>query len=62
MYIGLPVKYPLFLSDLFKLEFSRNILENNQISDFMKIIPVGAELFHATDIQNGQAERRTWGI
>jgi hypothetical protein len=25
----------------------------------MKIIPVGAELFHATDTQNGQADRQT---
>jgi len=29
-----------------KLEFSRS-LKNTQISDFMKICPVGAELFHA---------------
>jgi len=27
----------------------------------MKIIPVGAELFHATDTQNGQADRQTDG-
>jgi len=36
-------KYPLFFSDLMKLEFSKN----PQISNFMKIRPVGAELFHA---------------
>jgi len=30
-----------------KLEFSRQIFENNQIRNFMKIRPVGAELFHA---------------
>jgi len=28
MYIGLHVKYPLFLSDLMKLEFSRQTSEN----------------------------------
>ena len=29
-----------------KLEFSRQIFENNQIWNFVKIRPVGAELFH----------------
>ena len=32
-----------------KLEFSRQIFEKNQISNFMKILPVGAELFHADE-------------
>jgi hypothetical protein len=30
-----------------KIEFSGRILENTPISNFMKIRPVGAELFHA---------------
>jgi len=30
-----------------KLEFSQNFSKNTQISNFMKIRPVGAELFHA---------------
>ena len=30
-----------------RLEFSRQIFESNQIWNFMKIRPVGAELFHA---------------
>ena len=30
-----------------KPEFSRQIFENTQISNFMKIRPVRAELFHA---------------
>jgi len=37
---------------LVKLEFSRQLFENTQISNFMKMRPVGAE-FHA--------ERRTGG-
>jgi hypothetical protein len=44
MYIDLHIKYPLFLSDLIKLEFSQQIFEKS--SNFMKIRPVGAELFH----------------
>ena len=39
-----------------KLEFSRQIFEKNtKISDFMKIRPVGAELFHT----DGQTDGRT---
>jgi hypothetical protein len=44
MYVGLHVKYPLFLSVLMKLEFFRQIFE--KYSNFMKILPVGAELYH----------------
>ena len=40
---------------LIKLEFSRHILENTQIPNFMTIRPVGAELFHA----DGRTDRRT---
>jgi hypothetical protein len=48
MYIGLYVKYPLFLSDFNETWiFSTYIRKSPQISDFMKIRPVGAELFHA---------------
>jgi len=38
MYIGRHTKYPLFSTDFSK---------NTQMSNFMKIRPVGAELFHA---------------
>jgi len=30
-----------------KLEFSPHITKNTQISNFMKLCPVGAEMFHA---------------
>ena len=46
MYIGLHVKYPLFLSDFNEPWTSRQILGNTEISNIMKILPVGAELFH----------------
>jgi hypothetical protein len=32
---------------LMKLEFSRQFSKNNQISNFTKIRPMGAEFFHA---------------
>jgi len=32
---------------LIELEFSQQIFKNTQISNFMKIHPVGAKLFHA---------------
>jgi hypothetical protein len=51
MYIGIHAKYPSFLSNsnetyFFLNKFSKDI----EISNFMKIRPVGAELFH-TDRQ-----------
>jgi Fe-S-cluster formation regulator IscX/YfhJ len=49
MYIGLHVKYPLFLSD-----FNDPYI----IQNFMKIRPVGAKLFHA----DGQTDRQTSGL
>ena len=42
------VKYPLFRQILIKLEFSgTDFRKNTQEKNFMKIRPVGAELFHA---------------
>jgi len=53
MCIGLQVKYPLFPSYLIILEFFIDGFSKNiQMSNFMKICPVGVELFHA--------DRRTW--
>jgi hypothetical protein len=37
-----------------KIEFSRKISENPQISGFTKIRPIGAELFHADRPTEGQ--------
>ena len=46
MYIGLHVKYPLFVSDFERnLDFLENFRKNTQIQIFMKIRRVGAELF-----------------
>ena len=39
-----------------KLEFSRQISENAEISSFIKIRPVGAELFHADGQANGRMD------
>jgi hypothetical protein len=49
MYIGLYVKYQLSYPCpmLMKLEFSRHILKNTQISNSMKLFPLGGMLFHA---------------
>jgi hypothetical protein len=56
MYIGLHVKYMLYLPDLKKLEFSGQVFEKIQIWKFMKIRPVGAELFQA----GGRTGRQAW--
>jgi hypothetical protein len=50
---------------LINLQFSRQILENTLITNFMKIRPVGTEFFHArrqADRQTeGQTDRQTEG-
>jgi hypothetical protein len=45
MYIGSHAQYPLFLPVLMKLKLSKN----TQISNVMKIRPVGAKIFHADE-------------
>ena len=50
MYIRLHVKYLLFLLDLMKIDFPEMPKSN-----FMKIRPLGAELFHA----DGRTDRQT---
>jgi hypothetical protein len=47
MYIGLHVMYLLFLSDFNPTLPSKQFSKNTQISNFMKLHPVGAQLFHA---------------
>jgi len=56
MYIGLHVKYRYSCHILMELELFRQIYENNQISTFMKICPVGAELFHAKGWTDGERQ------
>jgi hypothetical protein len=56
MFIGLHVKYRLFMSDfndtlIFWVDFRKK--KNPQISNFIEIRPVVAELFHA----DGQTDR-----
>ena len=57
MYIGLYVKYRLFLSDFNETWIFRDSFpKSTQISNLMKIRLVGAELFHAdwqTDEETG---------
>ena len=56
MYLGLHIKYPLFLSDFNETRiFFDRFPKHTRISNFIKIRPVGAELFHA----DGQTERQT---
>jgi len=56
MYIDLHVKYLLFLSDFDKTWILQTeFRKNTQISNFMKIRPVGAELFR-TDGQHDESQ------
>ena len=45
MYIGPRVKYPIFMSDLICLEFSRHIFQKYLISNFIKFRLVGAQFY-----------------
>jgi len=57
MYVDLHVKYPLFLSDPIQTWiFSTYFQKNTQISNFMKILPMGAELFHVDRRTDGQTD------
>ena len=58
MYIRPHVMYPSFLSDFNEdLNFLNKFSKNIQISNFMKIRPVGAKLFQWTDRHtNGQTD------
>ena len=47
MYIGLHVERPLFLYDFNETRIFLTYCRKNPVSNFMKIRPVGVELFHA---------------
>jgi hypothetical protein len=55
--IGLYVKYRLFLSDFSKTKYT--YIKKTQMSNFMKIRPVGAELFHLDRRTNGRTDRQS---
>jgi len=55
MYIGLHVKNCFSCQILKELEFFRHIYSNIQVSNFIKLRPVGGELFHV----NCRTDRRT---
>ena len=60
MCIGLDVNYPLFLTDFNETCILENrFSKNTQISNFMKILPVGAEFFHADTRTDGRTDKTT---
>jgi hypothetical protein len=58
MYIGVLVKYLLFLSDFNENRF----LKNTKVSNFMKICQVGATLFHVEGWMDEQTGRHDKAI
>ena len=59
MYIGLNVKYPLFLSVFNRTWICSTDFRNTLEYNFMKSRPVGAELFHADGRTDGRTDRQT---
>jgi len=47
MYTGLHIKYPLFSPDFNDTNFLERFLKNTQITNLIKICPMGTKLFHA---------------
>ena len=57
MYIGLHVKYPLFLSDINETFYILDRLSKNiDIQNFMKIRAIREDLFHTDGQMNSRAE------
>jgi len=54
MYVGRHVKFPLLLSDFKETWIFLTFQKNNQISNFIKIRPVGAELSQGDVRTDGQ--------
>jgi len=60
MYISLRANYRLFMSDFNNTRiFLGSFSKNPQISNFMKVRRVGAELFRADRRRGGQTDGRT---
>jgi hypothetical protein len=57
MYIGLQVKFSLFLSDFSETQIFSTFSKYAQILNLMKIRSVGAELFHEDKRTDGQTDR-----
>jgi hypothetical protein len=58
MCVGLHLKYLLFLSDFTgTLIFSKDFPTNNQVANFIKILPLGTEL-HAGGQRDGRTGRQ----
>jgi len=58
MFTCLHVKYS-FCQILIKLNFIYRFSKNTQISNFMKILSFGAELFYGDGRKPGQTDRQT---
>jgi hypothetical protein len=55
MYLGLQIEYPLFMSDFNQTCCLERFSKNPQLSNFMKLCSVGAELLQ----MDGQTDRHT---
>jgi hypothetical protein len=54
-FVSVNAKYPLLFAD-FNLNFVDRFSKNSQITTFMKILPMGSELFHGGGRTDRQAD------